>query len=230
MPSPDKKTEQANKLAIALNQRQHLISWTIFAIVLALGYVVLLQGKISQLNQSGSSILSAKSSALADLDAYSQKLGELDAKIKSFQEKYKQAAVDLNQILPSQAQVPELIAELDALVKQAGFTLNSLDIAEAGKTAKTDEAADNPDAAAVAPASPAPPADNNLTNVQPVDITMAVTGGDYPAFKVLLDKIEKNIRLLDLVSIKFSAGGSAAGPAGTGYSLILRTYYFSAPK
>lgn len=225
MPTPEKKAEQSNKLNFFLNQREKNIRWVIFIAVLILGYFLLLQPKISQLREAGIAQLPAKSSELELLNKYSQKLKELAAKVSGFQTKYSQEVSDLNQVLPAQAQIPELIAELDALVQKSGFRINSLDINETSPKTPAKKIPENSDGASGLAENPTEQLNNNLENLHLLEVTLSVSGGDYPAFKVLLNKIEKNIRLLDLISIKFSAVDN-----NEAYSLILRTYYFSSPK
>lgn len=80
-------------------------------------------------------------------------------------------------IVPDKKSVPELVSSLQALTTQNGLQLET--IALSGGTTKSTDPYQG----------------------QPIDLTLT---GSYPAFKSFLMNLEKNIRIIDIVSISAS--------------------------
>lgn len=225
-----KKTAQLNLL---LNRYHRFLWLAVFLVVLLLGSYFLVYPRFKKVSQTARAILPQALSELEALDNYEKNVTELAALVEGFNAKYQKELSDLNQVLPNQAQLPELIAQLDALVQKNGFKITALDITEttleskaagndissAGEEVFSEEAsAESAESLAAAEAD----VSGGGQELRPLNINLKVVGASYPAFKILLDKIEKHIRLLDLVSINFTAQAEAGE-----YDLNLRTYYFS---
>ena len=136
----------------------------------------------------------------SDLD---QKISEAQAKL-DVENKTMNALVSLSDAdrakieyaLPGEPDSPGLLAQIAAVVRAGGGTLGSVDFSLA--------AADPLSAAG--------------KGIGAVDISMNINGMDYNKFKILLNLIEYNLRIIDVKNFVFS--GSAAS-----LSLNLRTYY-----
>lgn len=94
----------------------------------------------------------------------------------------------LEQILPFEKDLPNLFVHFESLVKQSGLKLNSIDFSE-GSVKEI---------------------------IKILDVKLSLTGGDYLTFKKFLDRLEKDIKIIDITSISFSKEG---------YDLKFRTYY-----
>lgn len=200
----DKKKK--SKLNTILNKYHKLFGILIFVIVLALGSFFLIWPEIVKDQKIAKEFLPGKMEELALLNKYTAKIKELETLISNIDNQYGQSLNLLRQVLPEQAKVPELIAQLDALTRRSGFIINSIDVTESLASTASKKGVKT----------------TNNTPLRLLNINLNVTGGNYPAFKILLDNIENNIRLLDLNSINFS---NSSGEA-VSYSLNLRTYYF----
>lgn len=217
---PDKNKRIKNKLSranILLNRHIKKATILVFVVVLLAGFYFLLIPRIKNLRELSKSLLPAKMAELEILDIYSNKIDELETLIKSFQNKYSTQIKDLEQVLPTKAQLPELIAQLDALFQKSGFSIISLTFAETdlakGEARNKESSAESEEAGGLLPEK----------NLRPIELTLDIAGGDYPAFKALLNKIEKHIRLLDIISVSFGSGREEGI-----YTLNMRTYYFEA--
>ncbi len=226
-----KKKASEVKLNLFLNKRYKALNAIIGVLVLLIGYFFLLQPRWQSLSEAARSALPEKIAELKVLQEYGQEVAALEELVSGYQANYQQEIKVLEQVLPTAAQIPELIAQLDALVQKSGFKISELSVNEVvpakskKKQAAPAAAGENPAEAPAAAPLPEPetaPEPSNLSNLKTLNIVLGVVGGDYAAFKVLLAKIEKHIRLLDLLSIDFSVDESGVNE----YSLNLRTYYF----
>lgn len=200
-----------------------IILLIIMAVVIG-GYLILLSGKVFQLKEQ-SSIMLEKMAEFEDLEQYNNQLKQLEDTIKEFQKSNAQQVAKLEEVLPGSPQIPQLLAQLEALVKSSSFNLSGLTLSEAAlpeaASAKTKQPKE-------AESLAAEESKNQLfaslpDTVRVLKISLSVSGGDYFAFKDLLKDFETHIRLFDIISLSFSGGSS--GGSGE-YSLNLQTYYF----
>lgn len=111
-------------------------------------------------------------------------------------------ALDL--ALPTEQDIPGLFIQMEALVADNGFVLNSIDFAqsaeaEATSTGETDK--------------------KTGQNLKEVTVALSISGGGgYDNLKTLLDSLENNIRILDIKSLNFS-------PESESYAINITTYY-----
>ncbi|MFA6459884.1 MAG: hypothetical protein WCV73_01330 [Patescibacteria group bacterium] len=220
MEQGEKKQKQAAELNVWLNKNFKIVGAVIFVIILLLGLLLFIYPKYQAVSQSSQADVPSQQAELAILDNYESKVVELEKLINTAQSKYAAEVKILEQILPDEPNIPELIAQTDALVQRSGFKISALSFtnSELDEKELSKKRPAKPDAIELA----LPPLGKNI---QAVNITLNVAGGDYNAFKILLDKIEKNIRLLDIVSVGFTSGNGQMD-----YTLALRTYYLSAVK
>jgi len=127
-----------------------------------------------------------------------QELADLKALEKNYTQASKEA-VDALQALPSPAQIAELLIQLEALAKESGMGFASLGITKEETAGKA---------------------------YQTLVLTLKVSG-TYKNLKTYLDAVEKNLRILDISSIDFSATPiSPEGPKDVfEYTVLMRTYY-----
>jgi len=123
--------------------------------------------------------------------------------LKELEESYNRAKVkvkDIPDILPKEEQVPELLVQLDALAKENNMGLASINIT--------------------------PGAEAEEALYKSLSISAGVAGS-YSNLKKYLDSVEKNMRLIDITSIDFSAIPVVEeGPLDIfSYTVNMRTYY-----
>lgn len=202
----------------------------IAAIVLIVGYVLVIAPKMSQVQ---SSEVTQRKTFEADLKAKQEYIVAL----KQSNQKFDVALpVDQRQIiddfLPSETDFPGLILTVKNIVAQSKLTLDSISVGQGGSVTATAGAATTPSTTAKTPTTPSPQAATvGGVNVKTQDISITVSGGSsYDALKTLLTNIESSRRLFDVVSLTFAAaepktGGDASGSSAAAWSLVLRSYY-----
>ena len=202
---PDKKKKI--KFNLFLNRFSWLGHVLIFLIVISAGVYFLVVPEINKARQITKEFLPTKAKELELLDQYDAKIVALENLSAQAESQNSRSMELLKQVLPSTSNVPELIAQLEALTKKSGFFMGNLSISES----------------IASPTKKATTGKNQTvdSNLRSINISLSLTGGEYASFKALLDNIEKNVRLLDINSISFSVNEGVAG----GYLLNLKTYY-----
>jgi len=201
-----KNKSAQNQPSIFLNRNYPFLGLGVFTVILAVSYFFLIAPKLSQVKQQQNSQLPIVQEELKVLDDYFNKSNTLSDFIKNYNAAH-QADIDkINYILPSEAKIPELIAQLEALVTSDGFKISSLDI---GSKEIKKESRDDADAQAIT--------DSGLAMLS---IGLGINGGDYFALKRFLQDIENHLRLMDVMSISFQSTEGAGE-----YLLNIQTYY-----
>ncbi len=123
--------------------------------------------------------------------------------LKELEENYNRAKVkvkDIPDVLPKEEEIPELLIQLEALAKENNMGLASINVIPG---AETEEAL-----------------------YKSLNISIGVAGS-YSNLKKYLDSVEKNMRIMDVTSIDFSATPVVEeGPLDIfSYTVNMRTYY-----
>ena len=122
----------------------------------------------------------AQRDAIAERAGIIQNRADIIANIKTLTEQYAQRSTDIARfasIVPAVKSAPELISSLQALATQNGLQITTL--ALSGDVNQ----------------------DTNPYQEQSIDLGLT---GNYPAFKSFLIALERNIRLIDVISIDAS--------------------------
>ena len=107
-----------------------------------------------------------------------------------------------NGVLPDNYVKEELFGELEEMITQNGFILNSVQIVKNDAAAATDT---------TLPQNP---------KVGVINVKLALSAVNYQGFKNLLKLMENNLRLFDVTAVSFSPDGNSAG-------ITLSTYYYN---
>jgi Tfp pilus assembly protein PilO len=100
----------------------------------------------------------------------------------------------LDYFLPTGKDIPGLVAMLDTMAKQSGFVATKISLSYSEEPLE------------------------DMPEVFPVLVSMSVEGGSYSGLKQFIDKIENNLRILDIGSLSFQSAKSI-------YVLNIYTYY-----
>ncbi len=151
-------------------------------------------------------ILSSKEQALVEAQSFKLKVEELQRERDGILSQDNQYAKKLYEVLPQKQNLPEIMAQVDALVRDYGLVLGSVQIQGTQEDSSDGEIPNNE----------APIGDI----IKIVQVTAFVLGGDgsYEKVKLLLDGLETHIRLFDITSFSFD-------PEMTTYSIVFKTYY-----
>lgn len=100
----------------------------------------------------------------------------------------------LNYFLPKGKDIPELITMIEDMAEQSGFVVSIASFSQIEQ----------------------PVIDR--TNIYPLIISLSLEGGSYANLKNLVNKLESNLRLLDVNSLNFQSGTGS-------YIMNINTYY-----
>lgn len=132
----------------------------------------------------------------AEFDQYRQVLDRFQGILTEWEAVSAEDKARLNYFLPEGKDIPELITMLEDMATQSGFVVTVASFSQVEQ----------------------PIIDR--TNVYPLIVSLSLEGGDYNSLKTLIDKIESNLRLLDVSSLNFQAGTGS-------YIMNINTYYIN---
>lgn len=119
-----------------------------------------------------------------------------------------------NDVLPSSYIKERLFGELEEVISENGFIVNSIElekidaVAETAAEATTEVAAEGTTKA------------TSTASLGKIDLNLSLSVINYTNFKKLLRLLENNLRLLDITQVSFSPDGGAV-------DLTLSTYYYN---
>lgn len=128
-----------------------------------------------------------------------EQLSKLAQEAAAWQSLKAQHGNQLDLMLPSKIDVPNLLTQLEAVARATGFRLDAVSVAETTTGVKQARA--------------------SSSGVRPVHITMSVSGGGYTKLKELLGAIHRAWRVVQVES--FGIGGGEAS-----YRLDLTAFYY----
>lgn len=134
-------------------------------------------------------------------------IGELDRlilKLDQWRGQIGEREADIKKInlsLPPEEAVPDFIVSLQSLTDSAGMVLEDIRIRADENTSVS----------------------GNGNNIKMIDAAIKVSG-TYPAFKILLSGLEKNIRVADIQSVNFGSDENSDGSA-LNFIINLKIYY-----
>lgn len=108
--------------------------------------------------------------------------------------------------LPGKGNNEDLFNDMSALINRRGLILRDLEITEAGSSNSNRRGPQNP--------SPR----GSVAGLGVINMKLGISGVDYNKLVQLLNKIETNLRLMDVTDIAFA-------PEGNSVNLSINTYY-----
>jgi len=175
-------------------------------IILLLFYIFIFQPQLSK-------GLTLRSFALRDniqyLEVLEKQKSEVEKLLTDYQNLQRTSSTLMEDILPLEQEIPNLILQLDALTRQSGLILSSFSLSEPvsrGTEVQSEDSMVEGEKEATG-------------SLARLNISLILKGGDYQALKRLVTAIESNLRLFDIISLTFN-------PASDSFNLSLRTYYY----
>ncbi len=136
-----------------------------------------------------------------ELSIYQSQYDNLISKSNDWKKLNRSVGKDLYLILPQDIDLPNLMTEIDAVVKSSIFTLNGIAFNDGSReqvrTGSKEE---------------------SRAGIKVVRIVINVSGGNYTAFKELVKKIESAWRLLEVRDVSFVTDDA--------YTIELASYYY----
>lgn len=181
----------------------------IVALLVLIGYTLLIGPKWTEISSVGLSDYKNEQARLDNDKEYLEALKSLVAKYNTINQT---KIDDISKIVPTGDQLPALFVEMEAMATDAGMDLETVTFSTETNTAVA----------------------TSTGGLKTLTISMNIKGGSrYSDMKQLIDTIEKNQRLLDLISISFTLDEtdvvSVDETTGGAYTLSLRTYYLDEP-
>lgn len=152
------------------------ITGALAVVYLAAAYYLLILPKIGPLIEGGDLDTSILKGQQAERQAYQKKLADAETGFKGMNAEKKEK---IGSAVPTDPDVPGILVALDAVAKDDGFVLTSIDTVVDEKMTT--------------------PAGSRM-----VRISANMSGGDYEQFKFLLSDIARSLRLFDVQSVVFT--------------------------
>ncbi|MDD4995429.1 MAG: hypothetical protein PHW53_03145 [Patescibacteria group bacterium] len=118
----------------------------------------------------------------AELNAYNATLQKFQKAVSDWQAAPSESRAKLDYFLPTGEDAPGLVALLDVMARTSGFAVTQISFSHLEQ-----------------PIEPA-------SEVYPILISMSVEGGGYAELKKFIDKIESDLRLMDVDTLTFQSG------------------------
>lgn len=170
-------------------------------LLLILSYFLIISPKIAAVQNIATTVLQEEQDKETALKKRIEYLVNLEAARKQISD---EDIRRIDDILPSEPGVPELLASLESISAASSVELESIQFSKletaAGKGGEKGKGSGLP------------------AGVQGLEIQLAVGNTPYSNVKTLVSNIEKSLRLLDVAALIFS-------PAAKTYSLTVRSYY-----
>ena len=212
------KVEKISSLNVFLNKNYKTVKLVVFVLIIILLLLFLVQPKSAEINLEKITMFQEKVNELKGQEQYKQGLEELKVTMAEFKNKYSKNIENLSQLLPSEAEVPNLMAQLEAVAQASGFTISTLTVTE-GSVGLGKKITSRVEEEALDESLELPELDSAIHVVK---VGLNVEGGDYFNLKSLLDNLEKHLRIIDVSSISFSGTTDSSQ-----ITLMLDTYYFA---
>lgn len=168
------------------------------------GYFFIIHSKIKEFGPGGEFDLTAKKNELIRQDKY---LKELSILADSLEEVKKIGLGKLDYILPVNQKLPLIFVQLENIAQESDLLLTNIQISEAIQRKKSTGLKEESEVVV--------PVGHTLKQL---NINLTLAEGSYSDLIKFLENIEANMRLMDVLSIGFSAGSDT-------YSVNLVTYY-----
>jgi len=205
--------KNASFMRIWFSQYYRIVSYSFAAVIFAFFFMFVSYPKIS-------SVGSLKKDAVPKVLSEQENLNkQLDYLVKAQKAKYAISEVDIQNIektIPTDPNTPQIFTTLEGISKEVGVTIGTINFS------LLDAPKDGP---SVTPSMEdgdsfggEDVSRSDDFGISMIEISLSVSSGPYDEFKNFLDKVEKNMRLMDIVSLSYS-------PSGESYGLTLRSYY-----
>jgi len=192
------------KITIIFVQYFKPLIFLMVLIIFGLGYSLFIKPSLLELKENRNNLINLKQN---ELIAKGKELKDLKILKKEYQKLEGLEVQKLIAIVPFEKNIADLFKELENLTQKSGVSLLSLDIAE-GETIEIINFDKNKDETSLAKSK----------NFKSLNISMEVGGLNYFTLKVLLNNLEKNIRLMNVNSFGFNLSNKSQ-------KINLKTYY-----
>jgi Tfp pilus assembly protein PilO len=208
----------------SLMQKERLIVIGLLLALAAIAVFLIMPG-IETLTATRQKLTNARAQ-LEQLKAYNEKIEKLNEKFNLNPEEIK----NFLSILPKEQELAGLLIQLETLAAANELVMDSVNFKEIAKknvavpAISDDNQALVPEKSGVAGQSASFQASASAGGYKTLSVDLALSGG-YQAFKNYLQSVEKNLRLMDVMSLDMAGGQSGGQKAVFSFSVNLNVYY-----
>lgn len=204
-PKQETKAKKVSFMILWFEQYYKMTSIAACAMALVLSYIFILSPKVSSIRSIRGAQYDAIAKEKSDLE---QKLSYL-AKAQESKRNISQREIEnIDSVIPTSPLSPQILAGLEQIAKTSNVVIEGIDLAipDANTNKKID------------PAKEAVKEPDLPEGVFTVEVILSIRSGPYDNLKLFLSNIEKNIRLMDIISVNYT-------PASKNYIISARAYY-----
>lgn len=186
-------------------------------IILLLGFLLLLQPQLENVQQQGVGQLQEVEDRLDQRRRYLVQLQEM---VKEYQDVIGEQSIPITEILPAEPEIGKLFLTFEQLLKDVGLSLDSVAVTKGQSLGATT-------------GTTGTKTTGTSSTIQVLDVSLGIGGTiDYEKFKRLMTNFQRSVRIFDVPQITFNpvsaddtavAGTTAA--ATSQMSLEVKTYY-----
>ena len=208
----NRPAKNQNNINRWLNRYFSALIATFFLAFLLAAYFVIILPK-AQLTKEA-----IEANLLAEKNLYEQSKKKL-ASLKALEEIYSQFSPaelgKFNAVLPADYPPERIFGELEEIVSRGGWQIVDISLA----SDQDEEVSGETQAAEASVLDGGIFTGSSSQSVGTVNIDLTVRSIDYPGFKQLVRMLENNLRLFDIVNVRFTPGENIA-------NFKIRTYYY----
>ena len=209
--SHSSKSKKVSNFSVLIYKNFKLVILIEVVLILFLGYFLVIHKQLSSINEYKDLVLQ-KENELNQAQKYKKTSSEFEKEYDIIQEQVGEDISKLYKILPPKEDLPNIIAQIEALVNKHGFNLGSISL-----SAEKDSLRDEKKASLI---NINKNVSQELIKEVNIQVFIFTEKGNYGRVKELLEAFENHIRFMDIISFSFENDMKA-------YSIILKTYYLN---
>lgn len=187
-------------------------------VILFFGYSLVIEPRWEEIRTTGVSDLREEEQRLTERRQYRDRLERLATDFRTLQRNRAEEIRKLRDVLPNEADIPELLVQLDGLAAQESVQLDTITVVREGEGQQGSAAGQETSA----PAAPS----EGTGSIRTLQVSVHFTKGQqYAQFKEFLRAVEEHIRLFDVISLQYAPARGEAADKGEVYQLNFKTYY-----
>lgn len=204
--------KEVSKFSAFVYKRFKLIIFLEVVFILLFGYLFIIRVELAEI-EDYNKLVSWKREELDKIRDYKDNSLELERRYNIIEKEVENDINKLYDILPPKKDLPNIMAQIEALVNNHGFVLGSINMST------DDEDLKKRDLPLITTE------DQKIDLIKEIDIDVFIFSedGGYERVKELLDAFERHIRFVDIISFGFEKNMES-------YSIILKTYYLNYEK
>jgi hypothetical protein len=204
-------SKKVSGFSIFVYKHLKLIIFLELLVILLGGYLFIIKKEISEI-ENYNKLISWRKEELVKIKDYKADSLELEEKYSILEKEVAEDINELYSILPPKDDLPNVMAQIEALVNSHNFVLGSINMSseEDSSLNKRELPLINSEAES----------QSNLIKEVEISIFVFSDEGGYSRVKELLEAFEHHIRFTDIVSFSFEKDMKA-------YSIMLKTYYLN---